>query len=105
MGNVANAQDECTAPSKIKSLYPRDGGWVAVEVEGLANADISSCGNSGPSGLLLNYNDTTGSLQGKRMVYSILLLARINGASLVLCSDGCDTQHPSYSRLSHIDRF
>ena len=100
-----NAETICTAQVKVTELYPREGGWTHVRLEGIADADLSNCGNHGSLALLLNYNDTVGTLDGKKILLATLMAAKMTGEPIRLCSTGCDTQHPSYSRLSHIDRF
>ena len=87
----------------IEKLYVRSGGWVLVQIEGLTNIDLKNCGSQSNIGVILNYNDTTGSVEGKQMVYSALLTAFSAGKRVQICSDGCDSQHPSFSRLSYVD--
>ena len=93
----------CTQQGKIEHLMPRDGGWVHVKMEGVTNMDLNSCGAAGPEGLMLNFNDTGGTPQGKEMMYSTLLAAFFAGKTLQLCSSACDTQHTQYSRLDTIN--
>lgn len=93
----------CTGMVTIKELWPRQEGWIHVVAEGVTNMDISNCGNTGATGLLLNYNDSTGSLEGKKMLYSTLLAAFASGKLMRLCSARCDSQFPTYSSLTHID--
>ena len=102
---VVQAASVCTGPVKIKELKARHLGWVHVVIEGIYNADIKSCGNQTDVGLLLNYNDSTGSVEGKKMLLAMLMSAKATGKNVRLCSDGCDTQHPAYSRLSHLDEL
>jgi len=99
---VANAAT-CTGLVKIQQLWPRQGGWVHIQAEGITDIDIMNCGVHNNIGLLLNFNDTTGTLEGKKMLYSALLAAFTAGKKMELCSDGCDTQYPTFSRLSYIN--
>jgi len=94
---------ECTSLVRIESLWPREGGWIHIKAVGVNNIDIMNCGAKNDLGMLLNYNDISGTLEGKKMLYSTLLAAFSAGKMMKLCSDGCDSQHPVYSRLSHID--
>ena len=95
----------CTGMVTVKEMYPRDGGWIHVVAEGVSNMDLNNCGHGGSTGLLLNYNDTHGSLDGKKMIFSSLLAAFTAGKKLNICSDSCDSQHPTYSRLSYINNL
>lgn len=67
--------------------------------------DIKSCGVGGESGLILNLNGSGGTLDGKRMMYSTLMAAFMAGKTLSLCSDACDSQHATYSRVYAIDNL
>jgi hypothetical protein len=93
----------CTGSVTIAEFYPRDGGWVHVLAAGVPNMDLFGCGNTGPFGLLLNFNDTGGSVEGKKLLWSTLLTAHASGKRLMLCSSRCDSQYPGYSSLTHID--
>lgn len=93
----------CTNFVLIKDLLPRSGGWIHIVGEGQSNMDISSCGTHNHVGLLLNFNDTSGTEVGKKAMFSILLSAHASGKSVKLCSSGCDSQYPLYSRLDYIE--
>jgi hypothetical protein len=105
MSIAAQSATVCTSLTRVTGLYPRDGGWIHVALQGITNGDISNCGNGGSLGLLLNFNDTVGSYDGKKMLFDILLDAKKSGERLQFCSTGCDTQHTNYSRLSHINNY
>jgi hypothetical protein len=104
-GSSANADAICSGLVKIKELAPRDGGWVHIIIENVSNADLQGCGNNSKMGLLLNYNDTSSPIEGKKMLFATVMAAKMSGTKLNLCSTGCDTQHPKYSRLSFINNF
>ncbi len=95
----------CTSLGKIEKIWPRSGGWVHVQLAGMSNMDINSCGAGGATGLLLNFNNSSGTSEGKQMLYSTLLAAFMAGKQLSLCSNQCDTQFPTYSVLTHIDNL
>jgi hypothetical protein len=95
----------CTGPLTIAELWPRAGGWVHIVAEGVSDIDISNCGTNNRLGMLLNFNDSSGSADGKQMMFSVLLSALMAGRQLQLCSTGCDSQHTNYSRLDHINGF
>lgn len=97
------AMGACTGNVKIKELWPRSNGWVHIVAENVSDIDLANCGNHSSTALLLNYNDSHGSLEGKKMLYSAILAAFTAGKTLRLCSDACDSQHPSYSTLTRID--
>ena len=105
MSAATNASAACTAIGTIEKLWPREGGWVHISMEGRENMDLMNCGTGNKLGLLLNLNDTGGSLEGKKMLYSTLLAAFVSGKKLRLCSLECDSQYPWYSKLSHIDEL
>lgn len=100
---VSNAATVCTQNTRIAALYVRDGGWMHVKLQGLDDSDISNCGNHSSIGLLFNFNDATGTLEGKQMLLDVILEAKRSGDLVRLCSTGCDTQHTNYSRLTYID--
>ena len=97
------ANAACTDFVMIKDLLPRSGGWTHVVAEGLNNMDLSQCGTNNQDGLLINFNDSTGTEQGKKTLLSILLSAYAMGKLVKLCSTGCDTQWNAYSRLDSIN--
>ena len=98
-----SANAACTGLVKIEKLFPREGGWVHIQAEGVTDIDIMNCGRNNNLGMLLNFNDTSGTDQGKKMLYSTLLTAFSAGKVMKLCSSGCDSQHSGYSRLSYIN--
>jgi len=100
-----SASAACTGLVKITQLWPRQDGWVHIQAEGVADIDISNCGVHSSIGMLLNFNDATGTAEGKKMLYSTLLAAFAAGKKMELCSDGCDTQHNTYTRLSYINKL
>lgn len=100
-----SAMAVCTGLGKIEVLWPRSDGWVHVKMEGLQNMDIMNCGQGGDKGMLLNFNDSHGTIQGKQMLYSTLLAAFMSGRQLQLCATACDSQHSAYSRLHAIDNL
>ncbi len=101
--SVANAA--CTGQVKIKELKPRTGGWVHIVAEGLDDIDVMNCGTNNYQGMLLNFNDTNGTKEGKQMMLSILLSAYMSGKSMELCSAGCDSQYSNYTRLDSINNM
>ena len=101
----AVSQAVCTGTTTIVKLAPREGGWIHVVGSGISDMDINGCGVHSEVGMLLNFGDSSGTLEGKKMLLSTLLTAFSTGKTLSLCSNGCDSQHPSYSRLSHIDEL
>jgi len=102
--STGHAQLECTSGYLlIERLHVHITGWVHVELEGLGNADLNSCGTNSSTSLLLNYNDTTGTADGRTMMYSTILAAFNTGKKVKICSSGCDTQHPTYSRIYQVD--
>ena len=96
---------DCTPPGKIERLWPREKGHIHIQMSGIENMDISNCGNGGATGLLLNFNDTGGTKEGKQMLLSSLLAAFTAGKTLQLCSYGCDSQYSDYSKLNAINRL
>lgn len=95
----------CTHIVEIEKLWPREGGWVHIQAKGVSDIDISNCGQNNYWGMLLNFNDKHGTSDGKKMLLSSLLASFTSGKKLKLCSNGCDSQFPKYSRLSHIDHM
>jgi hypothetical protein len=95
----------CTDLVKIERLSPRVEGWVHIKAEGVSDMDIYNCGQHDESGMLLNFNDTSGTAIGKRMLYSTLLTAIAAGKRLRLCSSSCDTQHAPFTELNYINDF
>jgi hypothetical protein len=100
---TANAADTCTDFVKIKELLPRSGGWIHIIAQGAPNMDISRCGINNYVGMLLNFSDSSGTDPGKKAMLSILLTAYASGKAMKLCSSGCDSQFPNYSRLDFIN--
>jgi hypothetical protein len=98
-----NASAACTGNVAIAELAPRDEGWIHVIAAGGINMDLNGCGNTGSYGLLLNFNDTGGSPEGKRALLATLLAAQASGKLLNLCSARCDSQHSAYSSLTSIN--
>lgn len=93
----------CTPKAKIKTLWPRSAGWVHIQLEGVDNMDIKNCGAGGVAGLLFNFNDSSGTNEGKKMMYATLLASFMSGKELSICSYDCDSQHPSFSSLDEIN--
>jgi hypothetical protein len=88
---------------RIKELRPRAGGFIHVVAEGQSDMDITNCGRNDFLGMLLNFGDSTGTEAGKKAMFAILLTAYAQGTPVILGSNGCDSQYPSYSRLDYID--
>ena len=103
LGTTTYAKAVCTEIGTIEKLSPREGGWVHVQLEGRSNMDLMNCGRGDALGLILNLNDTGGSLEGKKLLYSTILAAFTSGKQLRLCSSACDSQFSSYSKLDSID--
>ena len=101
----ANVNAACTDVVKIKELKPRVEGWIHIVAEGVNDIDLSNCGVNNDQGLLLNFNDNTGTKEGKQMMLSIIMAAFMAGKSMQFCSNGCDSQHASYSRLDLINEL
>ncbi|MCP4490576.1 MAG: hypothetical protein GY820_25165 [Gammaproteobacteria bacterium] len=95
----------CIDVVNIKELKPRSDGWMHIVAEGVSDIDIMNCGTNNSQGMLLNFNDSSGTQEGKKMMLSILLSAFVTGKSMQICSNGCDSQHPSYSRLDIINNL
>ena len=95
----------CTGLVRIEQLMPREGGWVHIKAAGINDIDISNCGVHNDIGMLLNFSDTNGTVEGKKLMYSTLLTAFTAGKQMKLCSTGCDSQHTNYSRLSYINEL
>ena len=95
----------CTPFLKVEKLMSRGGGWTHPVLEGLENADIKECGKNSASALLLNFNNTTGNPNpdGQKMLLRQLELAFAMQLDVQICSKGCDTQHKTYSRVSHVN--
>ncbi|BBA33795.1 hypothetical protein sS8_1841 [Methylocaldum marinum] len=93
----------CTGQVKIKELYSRSGGWVHVVAENVSDIDLANCGHHNSTALVLNYTDSHGTLEGKKILYSAILAAFTAGKTLRLCSDACDSRFSSYSTLTDID--
>ena len=74
-------------------------------LEGLANADIMGCGTNSKHGLLFNFNNKTNGpvLDGQKMLLRQLELAFAMQLDVQICSKGCDTQHKTYSSVSHVN--
>lgn len=103
MSISAQVYATCTDQVRIKELWPREAGWVHIVGEGVANMDLRGCGNNSSQGMLFNFNNTSGTPEGKMMLYSLLVAAYTSGQTMKLCSASCDPQHPEYSRLTHIN--
>jgi hypothetical protein len=74
-------------------------------VENMNNMDLQNCGNNSKWGLMLNYNDTSGTPEGKKMLYMTLMAAKMTNEKINICSSGCDSQHSAYSRISYINNY
>jgi len=101
----ATSNATCTDPVKIQDLAVRTDGWIHVKAVGLADMDIMNCGKNDHTGMLLNFNDSYGTIEGKQLMFSTLLSIYMSGKSVQLCSGGCDSQHTVYSRLDSINNI
>jgi hypothetical protein len=103
VGWVFDASAACTGSVTIAELRPREEGWIHVVASGGMNMDLNGCGVTGSQGLLLNFNDTGGTLDAKKAFLAMLLAAQASGKTLMLCSTRCDSQHSAYSSLTSIN--
>jgi hypothetical protein len=104
--HAAGAGYVCTPPVKIKELWPRNGGWVHIVALGINDMDISNCGRHNETSMILHMghaNDTNATIEGKKMLYTTLLKAFMEGKTMELCSYGCDSVFTDTTTLSHID--
>ena len=102
LSSSAHSTHVCVT-GKVGKLLPRNGGYVHIVIDGVDNIDLKNCGQGNYYGMLLNYNDTTGTVELKKLMYSSLLTAYSSGKEVTVCATGCDTQIPSYSRLEYLN--
>jgi len=100
--SCTTAMAVCTESVTIEKLWPSAGGGVHIQIKDMADSDLMNCGRHSIDALILNYNDSSGTLEGKKMLYTALLTSLVAGLKVKLCSSKCDSQHPDYSTLINI---
>ena len=96
----SSAMAACTGKVIIQELAMGAGGWTHILIKDMADTDIMNCGPHTTHAFMFNFNDSYGTSDGKKMLYSALLAATTTGKEVMLCSTKCDSQHPTYTTLT-----